>query len=211
MPGPHAAMATADWAGAAAAFGKAGWDHDRALMLSLLDDQASLADALTICRRLDAPPLEDRVSRRMRALGYRVPRGPQRTTRGNPAGLTAREVEVLQLVADGMTNAEIAERLHVSPRTAEHHVSALLAKLAVPTRRHAVSPRRRPGPSGPRLTDSAPRSWRLFPFAPSDTEPWDTVSWAAGVGHSATTPPSVATGRSGRRPFGRPAPPASEP
>lgn len=138
MPRPHAAMATADWAGAAAAFGEAGWGYDRALMLSLLDDEDSLAEALAICRRLDAPPLEDRIVARMRALGHRVPRGPVRATRGNPAGLTPREVEVLQLVADGLTNAEIGERLHVSPRTAEHHVSALLAKLGVSTRRHAA-------------------------------------------------------------------------
>jgi ATP/maltotriose-dependent transcriptional regulator MalT len=95
------------------------------------DGQAAHADA-------QVAPLEDRVIRRMRALAYRVPPGPLRATRGNPAGLTTREVEVLSLVADGLTNAEIAERLHVSPRTAEHHVSALLAKLAVPTRRHAA-------------------------------------------------------------------------
>jgi DNA-binding CsgD family transcriptional regulator len=138
VPAPHAAMASADWRRASSAFGEVGWDYDRALMLSMLDDERALTDALLICRRLDVGPLEDRVVRRMRALGYRVPRGPQRATRGNPAGLTPREVEVLSLVADGLTNAEIAERLHLSPRTAEHHVSALLAKLAVSTRRHAA-------------------------------------------------------------------------
>jgi DNA-binding CsgD family transcriptional regulator/tetratricopeptide (TPR) repeat protein len=137
-PRPHAAMATADWAAAAAAFGEVGWDYDRALMLSLLDDEDALAEALGVCRRLDATLLEERIVRRMRTLGYRVPRGPQQATRGNRAGLTVRELEVLRLVADGLTNGEIAERLYVSPRTAEHHVSALLAKLAVPTRRAAA-------------------------------------------------------------------------
>jgi DNA-binding NarL/FixJ family response regulator len=138
MPVPYAAMAAGDWAAAAEAFGVAGWDYDRALLLSLLDGEAALADALAIARRLGAKPLEARVTGRMRARGYRVPRGPQHATQENPAGLTNREVEVLQLVAEGLTNAEIGARLHVSARTAEHHVSAVMAKLAVPSRRHAA-------------------------------------------------------------------------
>jgi DNA-binding NarL/FixJ family response regulator len=60
------------------------------------------------------------------------------TTRENPAGLTARQLEVLALMADGLSNAEIAERLVVSPRTAEHHVSAVLEKLDAANRGEAV-------------------------------------------------------------------------
>jgi DNA-binding NarL/FixJ family response regulator len=67
-----------------------------------------------------------------------VPRGPSTSARSNPAGLTARQLEVLELVADGLTNAEIAERLIVSPRTAEHHVTAVLEKLGVTSRREAA-------------------------------------------------------------------------
>jgi DNA-binding NarL/FixJ family response regulator len=74
----------------------------------------------------------------MRELDMRVPRGPRRTTRANPAGLTARQVEVLALISEGLTNAEIAERLVVSQRTAEHHVAAVLAKLGAATRRDAA-------------------------------------------------------------------------
>ena len=66
---------------------------------------------------------------RLRELGLRVPAGPREATRANPAGLTARQLEVLALLGDGLTNAEIAERLVVSPRTAEHHVAAVLTKL----------------------------------------------------------------------------------
>ena len=66
-------------------------------------------------------------------------RGPRAATREHPAGLTAREVEVLALVAEGMSNAEIAERLVVSRRTIDHHVSAILRKLDVPTRARAVA------------------------------------------------------------------------
>jgi DNA-binding NarL/FixJ family response regulator len=74
----------------------------------------------------------------MRARRLRVPQGPRGATRANPAGLTARQVEVLSLLARGLTNAEIADRLVVSPRTAEHHVAAVLTKLGAATRRDAA-------------------------------------------------------------------------
>jgi DNA-binding CsgD family transcriptional regulator/tetratricopeptide (TPR) repeat protein len=147
--GPYAAMMHRDWQAAADDFGELGWVYDRALMLSLLDDEEALVEAIQIARRLGAAPLTKRVTTRMRELGQRVPRGPRKTTRANPAGLTARQLEVLALVADGLTNAEIAERLVVSQRTAEHHVAAVLTKLGVATRREAA---RRA--SELRLTDS---------------------------------------------------------
>lgn len=69
----------------------------------------------------------------------RVPRGPRRATRTNPAGLTDRQLAVLALLGDGLTNAEVAERLVVSVRTVEHHVAAVLAKLGVHSRRDAAA------------------------------------------------------------------------
>ena len=69
----------------------------------------------------------------------RLPRGPVPTTRSNPAGLTERQLDVLALLAKGLTNGEIAARLVVSTRTVDHHVSAVLAKLGVTTRREAVA------------------------------------------------------------------------
>ena len=136
--GPYGAMAHRDWREAADRFGAIGWGHDRALMLSLLDDEEALSEAIGIARLLGAAPLTRRVTERMRALGLHVPRGPRMTTRANPAGLTARQLEVLGLIAEGLTNAEIAERLVVSQRTAEHHVAAVLAKLGVVSRQEAA-------------------------------------------------------------------------
>ncbi len=138
MPDPYLAMMRQEWAVAADAFGAVGWTYDRALMLSLLDDDQSLLEAIAIARRLGAGPLEERVSRRMRELGMTVPRRPRQTTLANPAGLTSRQLEVLELLSQGLTNAEIAERLFVSLRTAEHHVEAILTKLGVSGRRQAA-------------------------------------------------------------------------
>ena len=134
----HAAMLRRDWRGAADAYGEVGWMYDRALLLSLLDDEESLVEAIEIARGLGAEPLTRRVAGRLRELGLRVPPGQRVATRGNPAGLTARQLEVLVLIAGGLTNAEIAERLVVSPRTAEHHVAAVLSKLGAATRRDAA-------------------------------------------------------------------------
>ncbi len=138
LPAPYAAMVEGDWSAAADAFGEVGWIYDRALMLSLLDDEAALREALEVARELGAEPLTGRVAGRMRELGLSVPQGPRGSTRANPAGLTTRQLEVLSLLAAGLTNAEIADRLVVSPRTAEHHVAAVLTKLGAATRRDAA-------------------------------------------------------------------------
>ena len=135
---PYRAMFECHWQRAAFDFGEVGWTYDRALMLSLLDEEDALMEALEIARGLGAEPLTRRVARRMRELGMRVPLGQRDATRANPAGLTARQLEVLGLLVEGLTNAEIADRLVVSPRTAEHHVAAVLTKLGASTRREAA-------------------------------------------------------------------------
>ncbi len=76
----------------------------------------------------------------MRGRGIRhLARGPRATTRDHPQGLTARELEVLNLLAEGIRNAQIAERLVLSQRTVGHHVSAVLRKLMVSSRTEAVT------------------------------------------------------------------------
>ncbi|MBB4932965.1 ATP/maltotriose-dependent transcriptional regulator MalT [Lipingzhangella halophila] len=137
-PEPHAAMMRRDWHAAAESFAAAGWAYDQALMLSLCDGAAELAQSLEIARSLGAHPLAEHVVRRMRHRGMTVPRGPAGSTRANPARLTDRQFEVLALLSEGLTNSEIADRLSISPRTTEHHVAGVLAKLDVPTRRAAA-------------------------------------------------------------------------
>ncbi len=67
-----------------------------------------------------------------------MPRGPRPSTRANPAGLTARQREVLVLLGAGATNGEIARQLFLTPKTVEHHVGAVLAKLGVAGRAEAA-------------------------------------------------------------------------
>jgi DNA-binding NarL/FixJ family response regulator len=74
----------------------------------------------------------------LRTEGIALPRGKGKATRSHRAGLTARQAEVLQLLAQGLSNAEIANRLFLSPRTVETHVAAILAKLLASNREDAV-------------------------------------------------------------------------
>ncbi|MFN2524538.1 MAG: LuxR C-terminal-related transcriptional regulator [Mycobacteriales bacterium] len=116
-----------------------GSPYEQALALHDSDDEAALRDSLSLLDGLGATAAAGQVRAKMRQLGFRsIPRGPRSATRDDPFGLTARQREVLQLLTDGMTNAEIGGRLFLSERTVDHHVSAVLAKLGVETRRDAV-------------------------------------------------------------------------
>jgi len=99
---------------------------------------------------LDVPAVRHAVLRDRRARGLAVPRGPRPARRASPAGLTARETEVLQLLADGLSYAEVAERLVLSEKTVGHHVSSVLRKLGEPTRSRAVATAQRLGVIPPR-------------------------------------------------------------
>jgi ATP/maltotriose-dependent transcriptional regulator MalT len=129
-----------DWRVAAAAWGRTGDSYEQALELAESNDMEPTLEALQILDGLGAAPAATLVRRRLRDLGMRrIPRGARAATRTNPAGLTQRQIDVLTLIPTGMTNAEIAERLVVSARTVEHHVSAILSKLGVQTRRDAAA------------------------------------------------------------------------
>jgi DNA-binding CsgD family transcriptional regulator len=128
-----------DWQGAAAAWQRIGCPYERALALAHGDQPAQL-QALDILAGLGAAPAAALVRSRLRAHGVRsIPRGPRATTKGNPLGLTARQVDILRLLAANLSSKEIAARLRLSPKTVDHHVGAILAKLDVSTRRQAAA------------------------------------------------------------------------
>ena len=113
--------------------------YHQAAALADSTHEADLIEALTILDHIGAIPLAGRVRTVLRSLGARgIPRGPQATTRHNPAGLTDRQLDVLPLIAEGLTNGEIAERLVLSVRTVDSHVAAILTKLGVSSRREAA-------------------------------------------------------------------------
>lgn len=137
---PYAQLAAGRWREAAAACQAAGCRYEHAAALAESPDPEDLLRALAELDRLDAEPLARIVRAQLRALGVtRIPRGPVETTRANPAGLTGRQVEVLRLLGEGLTNAEIADRLVLSIRTVEVHVAAVLDKLDARTRREAAA------------------------------------------------------------------------
>lgn len=136
---PFARQIAGDWRGAAALWAQVGCPYEQAFALSDGGAEA-MRDALALFERLGAQPAMAIVRRRLRQRGVGgIPRGPRPSTRANQAGLTTRQLEVLRLMAEGLSNAEIASRLFTSPKTVEHHVSAVLAKLGAHSRAQAIS------------------------------------------------------------------------
>jgi DNA-binding CsgD family transcriptional regulator/tetratricopeptide (TPR) repeat protein len=137
---PHRLEMNGEGERAAAIWLGQGCSYEAALALASSERPDAWHESLALFTDLGARPAAAIIARRLRAAGERgLPRGPRAATRENPAGLTARQVDVLRLLAQGLRNSEIAERLVVSQKTVDHHVSAILGKLGVRTRGEAAA------------------------------------------------------------------------
>ena len=149
LPPPYRAELSGDVRAAAAFWGSRACRYDAALALAASDVEDDLRDSLRALQGLGARPAAAIVARRLRERGARgVQLGPRAPTRSNPAGLTARQLDVLALLTRGDRNADIAAKLFLSEKTVDHHVSAILRKLGVRTRGQAAAEAARLGIPG---------------------------------------------------------------
>lgn len=131
-------MVQGSWLVAARQWQALGCPYERASALALGDSEAQ-REALQVFELLGAKPAAQRLRKFMLESGLKtIPRGPRDSTRVNPANLTAREREILMLVASGLQNTQIAQRVSRSPRTIDHHVAAIFSKLGANSRAEAV-------------------------------------------------------------------------
>jgi DNA-binding CsgD family transcriptional regulator/tetratricopeptide (TPR) repeat protein len=143
---PYAAQLSGDIETAVRAWTDVGAPFDAAMVLLDGPDEQHWREAVTRLDALGAEATARLARRKLREAGARgVPVGPRRTTREHPHGLTRREQEVLDELAQEQTNEEIAARLVISAKTVDHHVSSVLAKLGVANRHEAITKARRLG------------------------------------------------------------------
>jgi DNA-binding CsgD family transcriptional regulator len=127
------------WADVAAMWAELGSSYEQALALFDSGEEEPMREAIAILDGLGAAAAINVVRTEMRRRGFTaIPRGVRSATREDSLGLTRRQREVLDLMAEGLTNAEIGARLFLSERTVDHHVGGVLAKLGVDSRREAV-------------------------------------------------------------------------
>ena len=143
---PFALELAGDWEAAGHSWDELGCPYEAALARTESGDESALRQALATFQHLGAMPATRAVTSLLRTAGvHGIARGPRRSTMNNPAQLTARQIEILELLAAGLTNAEIAARLYITPKTVAHHVSAVLGKLGVRSRRQAAAEARKLG------------------------------------------------------------------
>ncbi|MVM33106.1 AAA family ATPase [Spirosoma sp. HMF4905] len=123
---------------AASLWAQLGSPYEQALLL-VEGDEEDKRKAIAILHELGAETVYEKLKQQMRADGIKhIPRGIRQTTRSNPAQLTTRELDILQLLKQSLQNKEIATRLFISAKTVDHHISSVLSKLEVNSRMKAV-------------------------------------------------------------------------
>ena len=139
MAKPYLLQIKGKWKAAAEIWNELGCPYEYALALSEGNEE-SMKKALEIFDDLGATAASQLIKQKMRERGFKsIPRGPRKSTMENPGGLTMRQIEVLKLVAKGLSNNEIGMKLYISPKTVDHHVSTILAKLNIHSRTEAAS------------------------------------------------------------------------
>jgi DNA-binding CsgD family transcriptional regulator len=138
MDAPYAAQRAAQWERAALLWGELGCPFERALALLGSGGEAAMREGLADLEALGATATIQRCRDVLRLKGVKgVARGPRASTAAHPGGLTQREAQVLVLMAQGLTNAEIASQIVRSAKTVDHHISAILGKLEARSRAEA--------------------------------------------------------------------------
>jgi DNA-binding CsgD family transcriptional regulator len=137
---PYALEIRGDWQAAAKVWQALACPYERANMLDWYGGESGQREALAAYEQLGTAPAAQALRKQMRARGVQgIPRGSRTSTRLDPHGLTKREAEILELLSQGLRNSAIAKRLFLSTKTVDHHVSAILTKLGVPSRAEAVA------------------------------------------------------------------------
>jgi DNA-binding CsgD family transcriptional regulator/tetratricopeptide (TPR) repeat protein len=126
------------WRDAAEAWKAIGCPYEQALALAQ-GTESDRREAILTLDGLGATATRSRVVKALKSQGVgKIPRGARKSTRENPASLTGRQMEILTLLQYGSPNKEIADKLFISPKTVDHHITAILSKLEVNTRTRAV-------------------------------------------------------------------------
>ncbi len=136
---PYLLQIKGEWKSAAKLWEKLNCPYEQAMALSE-GDEAAMKHAIEIFESFGASAASQLIKQKMRKQGVKsIPKGPIKATRKNLAGLTTRQVEVLKLLGKGLSNNEIGNKLFISPKTVDHHISAILSKLNIHSRFEAAA------------------------------------------------------------------------